>query len=377
MTLQTASIVCFPVNAPVFFASRLIKWQFENGRHSLPWQGTRDPYAIWVSEVMLQQTQVTTVISYYERFMVAFPDVASLAVVPVEDVLTLWSGLGYYSRGRNLHHAARIIMEQHDGIFPQDAATLQQLPGVGRSTAAAIAVFAFGERCTILDGNVKRILARYFGVKGYPGEKAIEERLWQLAESLLPAEDNDHQTIASYIQALMDLGALVCVRSRPRCQCCPLQTGCIAYQYNLTADLPVPKPRKALPVRETIHLILIDDQERVLLEKRPAPGIWGGLWCFPEAPVDQDSADYCERNLHMQAIKITELPRLQHTFTHFKLNIQPQLLQPAIHQAVCVGMHEENNCIWLTIDEALQRAIPVPVRKLLLMTRSCFTLNDE
>lgn len=321
---------------------------------------------------MLQQTQVTTVISYYERFMTVFPDVESLAAVPVEDVLTLWSGLGYYSRGRNLHRTACIIMEQHGGIFPRDAATLQQLPGIGRSTAAAIAAFAFGERCTILDGNVKRILARYFGVKEYPGKKTVEGQLWQLAESLLPAgKDHYHPIIASYIQALMDLGALICIRGRPRCQYCPLQADCVAYQHNLTTDLPVPRPRKVLPVRETVHLILIDDRKQILLEKRPASGIWGGLWCFPEMPVDQDSTDYCEKKLHVRATKFTELPRVQHTFTHFKLSIQPQLLQSTIHhQSACTEMSEKNNYIWLTIEQALQRAIPAPVRTLLLKIRS-------
>jgi len=320
---------------------------------------------------MLQQTQVSSVIPYYQRFMASFPDVASLAGVPVGDVLTLWSGLGYYSRARNLHRAACVIMEQYSGVFPQDAATLQRLPGIGRSTAAAIAAFAFGERGTILDGNVKRILARYFGISGYPGEKSVEERLWQLAESLLPAEESNHQIVVSYTQALMDLGALVCARSRPRCQYCPLQADCIACQNDLTADLPVPKPRKTLPVRETVHLILLD-QERILLKKRPASGIWGGLWCFPEMSVDQDSIDYCEKNLHVRVTKLARLPHLQHTFTHFKLIIQPHLLQSIMHQPVCEEKCEENSYLWLTIEQAMQQAIPVPVRKLLSMAYPYF-----
>ena len=330
----------------------------------MPWQGTKDPYAIWVSEIMLQQTQVSSVISYYQRFMVSFPDIASLAGALVGDVLTLWSGLGYYARARNLHRTACIIMEQYDGVFPQNAATLQRLPGIGRSTAAAIAAFAFGECSTILDGNVKRILVRYFGIRDHPSEKLVEERLWQLAESLLPAKENNHQIMISYTQALMDLGALICVRSRPRCQYCPLQVDCVAYQSNLTAKLPVPKPRKALPVREIVHLILLD-QERILLKRRPTSGIWGGLWCFPEISVDQDSIDYCKRNLHMQVAELIRLPHLQHTFTHFKLIIQPHLLQLIIHQPVCEEKCEENSYIWLTIEQAMQQAIPVPVRKLL------------
>jgi A/G-specific adenine glycosylase len=350
-----------------FFAEKLIQWQCIYGRHSLPWQGTRDPYAIWVSEIMLQQTQVSTVIPYYERFMAVFPDVTSLADAPLEEVLILWSGLGYYSRGRSLHRAARMILEQYGGVFPQDAPTLQQLPGIGRSTAAAIAAFAFGGYYTILDGNVKRILVRYFGISEYPGEKITEKYLWELAESLLPLKKN-HQTIASYIQALMDLGALVCVRTRPRCLRCPLQTGCNAYQNNLTAVLPAPRPKKVLPVKEIVHLILLD-QGRILLEERSVSGIWGGLWCFPEMAVDQDSIDYCEKNLHVRTIKFAELPSLRHTFTHFKLIIQPQLLQVVTPLSVCEGSDRENNNRWLTLEETLQQAIPTPVRKLLLMTQ--------
>lgn len=316
---------------------------------------------------MLQQTQVSTVIPYYERFMAAFPNVASLASVSVEEVLTLWSGLGYYSRGRNLHRAACMLMEQYNGMFPRDVAALQQLPGIGRSTAAAIAAFAFGERCTILDGNVKRILARYFGVNRYPGEKITEERLWHLAEGLLPVGE-DHETMTSYTQALMDLGALICVRTQPCCQYCPLQADCNAYQNDLTAILPVPRPRKILPVKEIVHLILLN-QGQVLLKKRQASGIWGGLWCFPEITVDQDGIDYCKKNLYLRATKLTELPHLKHTFTHFKLIIRPQLLQSVMHQPVCEESSRKDDCLWLTIEEALQQAIPAPVKKLLLMTQ--------
>ncbi len=358
-----------PENARVTFADRLIRWQLEHGRHSLPWQGTRDPYAIWISEVMLQQTQVNAVIPYYLRFMARFPDVAALAVVPVEDVLALWSGLGYYSRGRNLHRAACIIMEQHGGIFPRDAAALQQLPGIGRSTAAAITAFAFGEYCTILDGNVKRILARYFGISEYPGKQVVEEQLWQLAEELLPTMGN-HRTIAAYTQALMDLGALVCVRRRPDCHHCPLQADCFACQQNLTANLPVPKPRKMLPVRETIHLILLNQKNQIFLEKRPAEGIWGGLLCFPEIPIDQDGINFCEEHLRVRAITLAHLPHLPHSFTHFKLNIQPLLLRCTGNLPACEKNDEEKNCLWLTIEQALLRGIPVPTRKLLLMTQS-------
>ncbi len=353
------------------FADRLIRWQLEHGRHALPWQGTDNSYAIWVSEVMLQQTQVTTVIPYYQRFMAAFPDIASLADAPVEEVLALWSGLGYYTRGRNLHRAACVIMEKYDGVFPREVALLEQLPGIGRSTAAAIAAFAFGERFTILDGNVKRILVRYLGISGYPGERAVEARLWQIAESLLP-EQGDRETMATYTQALMDLGALVCVRTRPRCHCCPLRADCMAYQNNLTAVLPVSRPKKLLPVREIIHLILID-QNRILLERRPSSGIWGGLWCFPEMLVSQDSMSYCEQNFNLRVTKFSELPHLNHTFTHFKLCIYPQLMQSVTCGPVC----EESDRIWVTIDEAMKRAIPTPVKKLLSMTDAILRSSDH
>lgn len=354
------------------FADRLIRWQREYGRHALPWQNTCDPYAIWMSEVMLQQTQVTTVIPYYKRFMVVFPEVASLARASVEEVLALWSGLGYYARGRNLHRAASIIMEQHGGVFPRDREALQQLPGIGRSTAAAIAAFAFGERCTILDGNVKRILARYFGISGHPGERVVEEQLWKAAENLLPRRGG-RKTMATYTQALMDLGALVCLRARPRCRQCPLQIDCIAHRNDLTAALPAPKPGKLLPARQAVHLILVDDRNRILLERRPASGIWGGLWCFPEIPVDQDSMDYCQQNLKLEVIKFAELPCLYHTFTHFKLAIYPQLMQLITYHPVC----EENNHIWVTIDEAMRRAIPVPVRKLLSTATTILRPSDD
>lgn len=341
------------------FADRLIDWQRQQGRHFLPWQNTHDVYAIWVSEIMLQQTQVSTVIPYYQRFMAVFPDVKTLADASLDTVLTLWSGLGYYSRGRNLHKTARIITEQYAGKFPQSAAALQQLPGIGRSTAAAIAAFAFGERCAILDGNVRRILARYRGINGYPGKKAVEQRLWQWAEKLLPIE-KDHKTIATYTQALMDLGALICKRARPDCQQCPLKADCVAYQYDLTTALPTPKSTKALPVREIVHLVLIN-QGKILLEKRPTTGIWGGLWCFPELSADQNSQAYCEEMLQLKVHKFENIADLQHSFTHFKLIIHPRLGYIDTDQAVI----QNKNWLWLMVEEAIQRAIPSPVRKLL------------
>ncbi|SFI19046.1 A/G-specific adenine glycosylase [Nitrosomonas sp. Nm34] len=341
------------------FANTLIEWQKQHGRHSLPWQGTNDPYAIWVAEVMLQQTQVMTVIPYYQRFLEAFPDIECLAEASLDTVLTLWSGLGYYSRGRNLHKAACLIMERFQGRFPRHAAEIAQLPGIGRSTAAAIAAFAYGERCAILDGNVKRVFARYFAVTRYPGEKKTEALLWQKAEGLLPQE-NAQQQMATYTQALMDLGATVCTRHQPKCLSCPLQPDCIAFAENRVASLPTSKPRKPLPSKETTFLIL-RNQDEILLEQRSSPGIWGGLWCLPEKPIDIDSQTYCRQCMGIESVPISSLPPLNHTFTHFKLRIHPQLLQ-----VINYSRKKTATEIWLTIDKALQLAIPVPVRKILL-----------
>jgi A/G-specific adenine glycosylase len=250
------------------FAASVITWQKRHGRHDLPWQGTRDPYPIWIAEVMLQQTQVATVIPYYRRFLGRFPDVAALASADVGAVLEHWSGLGYYSRARNLHRAAQVVMEECRGRFPSDLDAVCALPGIGRSTAAAICAFAFGERSTILDGNVKRVFARYFAVRGWPGERRVEAALWRKAERLVPAKD-----IAAYTQGLMDLGAGVCTRGRPLCADCPIRRGCLARKRGLTDRLPTPRPRRTVPHRETTMLVLQHAGE-ILLERRPPTGIW-------------------------------------------------------------------------------------------------------
>lgn len=343
------------------FANTLILWQMQHGRHDLPWQGTNDPYAIWVAEIMLQQTQVMTVIPYYQRFMETFPDIECLAKASVDTVLALWSGLGYYSRGHNLHKAARLMVECYQGRFPQHAAEIARLPGVGRSTAAAIAAFAYGERCAILDGNVKRVFARYFCIIGYPGEKKTEALLWQKAEALLP-QGSVRQQMATYTQALMDLGATVCTRHQPKCLSCPLQPSCAAFAENRVANLPTPKPRKPLPSKETTFLILID-HGKILLEKRPSPGIWGGLWCLPEKQINNNNQAYCAQFMEIDTLPLTDLSPLDHTFTHFKLRIHIQLLQ-----VINRSRKKTDNEIWLTIDNALQLALPTPVRKILLKT---------
>ncbi|MGQ2966792.1 A/G-specific adenine glycosylase [Methylophilus sp.] len=336
------------------FAEKLIAWQQVHGRHDLPWQQTRDPYAVWVSEIMLQQTQVSAVIGYYGRFMARFPTIASLAGASQDEVMQHWSGLGYYSRARNLHHAAQTIMREHGGIFPQDFTQIQTLKGIGRSTAAAISVFSFQQPQTILDGNVKRVLARLHAVDGWPGLPLIEKRLWTLAESLLPAKN-----LPAYIQGLMDFGATLCTRSKPRCHDCPMQGECQAFQQQRVAQLPVSKPRKAIPEKQTTMLMILDGGE-ILLEKRPDKGIWGGLWSFPECQPDQISVQQTQERYGMQAESLEGLPVLWHTFTHFKLEITPQPLQ-LIGERPVLPAHLQ----WLPLADAITAALPTPVRTLL------------
>jgi A/G-specific adenine glycosylase len=354
------------------FATQLIQWQHKNGRHHLPWQGTRDPYAIWLSEIMLQQTQVNTVIPYYDRFMQSFPSIKHLAQAPLDAVLALWSGLGYYSRARNLHQAACMIMQDYQGNFPQTRTLIQQLPGIGRSTAAAIAVFAYGKCEAILDGNVKRVFTRYFGIAGYPGESKTQNQLWRRAEEHLPHRPHGNQKnhIETYTQALMDLGATICTQRKPICTTCPLQKNCVAFNDNRIEQLPTPKIRKPMPRKEAIFLILLQHQ-KILLEKRPTSGIWGGLWSLPELGIDENVTTYCQQHLGMRVSAVnapTPLPSLDHQFTHFKLRIHPQFLQVISQNAA-----KSSLTTWLKPHDALKYAIPTPVRKLLEL--NCLTEN--
>lgn len=321
------------------FSAAIMAWQKASGRHDLPWQDSRDPYAIWISEIMLQQTQVATVIPYYVRFMSKFPDVHSLAAASLDEVLSSWSGLGYYSRARNLHKAAGIVSGL--GSFPQDPESLAALPGIGRSTAAAIAAFAFSRRAAILDGNVKRVLSRVFGMEGYPGEKRVENLLWEKAESLLPENG-----IECYTQGLMDLGASLCSRRNPQCSNCPLGNACAARISGRVHEFPGTKPRKALPLRETTFLVL-KREHKYRFERRPERGIWAELLCFPERKPGDDLFDH---------VDVAELPSFTHTFTHFRLKIGVLLVET----------EKEVEGIWLTRDEALNASIPNPVRKILL-----------
>jgi A/G-specific adenine glycosylase len=342
------------------FSQRIVAWQRTCGRNDLPWQQNRDPYRIWVSEIMLQQTQVSTVIPYYERFMAAFPDVRALADASLDDVLAHWSGLGYYSRARHLHRAACMIRDDHAGRFPDRMESVVALPGVGRSTAAAILVFAYGTREAILDGNVKRVLARVCGIEGYPGDKPVTGALWHAAEKLVPRED-----VQSYTQGLMDLGATVCVRHSPRCGICPVKLSCVAHNTSRTSQLPAPRPRKERPHRSTTMLVL-EHGDEVLLEKRPAPGIWGGLWCFPEIHPGEDPATFCMHRFGLEVRTAERLPKVEHGFTHFTLTISPVRLDvtPTRSDAREAG-HQ-----WLHKDRIDEVAKPSPVTRILALVRT-------
>lgn len=343
------------VSVDTSFAQRIIAWQRIHGRHDLPWQSTRDPYAIWVSEIMLQQTQVAAVVGYYDKFMRRFPDIASLARAGQETVLQYWSGLGYYSRARNLQRSARIIMEIHGGQFPTDFSLIQTLPGIGRSTAAAIASLAFDQPQPILDGNAKRVFARHFLVAGWPGLSVVEKQLWQIAENLMP-----QQAAATYTQGLMDLGATVCTRSRPRCGTCPVQSTCAALLHDSVSTLPSPKPRKAIPVKTVTMLLLLRGDE-VLLEKRPPSGIWGGLWSLPEAAATEDLRAIASERYGLRAELLEALPLLTHTFTHFRLQITPQPLTVSGH----VSLAKQDATAFFGRSAAIAAALPSPIRKIL------------
>ena len=335
------------------FASRLIAWQRAHGRHDLPWQG-EVAYRVWLSEIMLQQTQVATVIPYYQRFIASFPTISALAAASEEQVLAHWSGLGYYARGRNLLKAAQIIVERYHGEFPCELEHILELPGIGRSTAAAICALAWNERRAILDGNVKRVLARYCGISGLPDDKTVEAQLWQQAEILLPQRD-----IAVYIQAQMDLGATLCTRSKPKCDMCPVSSDCVAFQSGRVSELPTPRTRKAVPERSTTLLMLMHGND-ILLEKRPPQGIWGGLWSLPQFDDEIGAENWFIHN-GMNASNGIRLETFSHTFTHFKLHITPlmiQLSRKPLHV-------EQVGSVWLGVEEALGAAIPTPLRKVL------------
>ena len=343
---------------PADFSLRLIDWQQSHGRHRLPWQTERTPYRVWLSEIMLQQTQVATVLPYFERFVARFPSLALLAQASEDEILALWSGLGYYSRARNLRRAARQVIERHAGVFPDSLAALVELPGIGRSTAAAIVSLAYGARAAILDGNVKRVLARHAGIAGWPGEKPVEQALWREAEARLPDARYDR-----YTQAMMDLGALICTRTRPACATCPVADDCIARREGRTTELPGARPRTPKRIETTQMLLLVDSHGRLLLEKRPPNGIWGGLWSLPQLAPEADPLDFCLARLGQAPASQETLPAFRHVFTHFSLDITPRLihLDQAGLPAASPPLADQ---LWLERDAALGCGLPAPVRKL-------------
>jgi len=354
----------YPAELLTGFAPRLIAWQREHGRHDLPWQNTRDPYRIWLSEIMLQQTQVSTVIPYYARFLERFPTVEALAAAPDDDVMALWAGLGYYSRARNLHRCAQVVADTHGGKFPSTVEALAELPGIGRSTAAAIASFAFGARETILDGNVKRVLARVFGVEGFPGEKRVENAMWTLAETLVPGAEASDADVSAYTQGLMDLGATLCGRGKPDCARCPFADDCVAKTTGRQRELPAARPKKAVPTRRTWMLVLLDG-DSVMLEKRPPSGIWGGLWSLPEA-ADEPALAERARDFGVtqdHAASSSVLMPLTHTFTHFKLDIEPRVIELK-RNAVPLEVNDGQTA-WVSLGNIDAYGVPAPVRKLL------------
>jgi A/G-specific adenine glycosylase len=331
------------------FADFVVAWQKQHGRHDLPWQNTTDPYRVWLSEVMLQQTQVVTVIDYYQRFLVKFPTVRELANAPSDEVLALWSGLGYYSRARNLHRCAQDVVSRFGGEFPRAQSDLMTLPGIGRSTAAAISAFAFGQSAAILDGNVKRVFCRVFGVDGYPGRSDIDKRLWAIAEFEKPVGG-----VQAYTQGLMDLGATLCRRNKPRCEDCPLKNRCIAFEKNLQDALPTRKPKKVIPIKYAKFCLVIQTNS-ILLERRPPTGIWGGLWCLPQlgliSAAKQD--DSYPQNT------ITEREGFEHSFTHFKMNAQ---IFDGSSDSATQNKLSESTQRWVKFHDLAQYGLPAPIK---------------
>jgi len=339
------------------FHQLLLGWFDHHGRHDLPWQADRNPYRVWVSEIMLQQTQVTTVIPYFERFMTRFPAVTQLAEAKLDEVLHLWTGLGYYARARNLHKAAQIIASGHAGRFPDVFEDALALPGIGRSTAGAILAQSLGRRHAILDGNVKRVLTRLHAIEGWPGQKTVEDQLWQLAEQYTP-----DARLADYSQAIMDLGATVCTRGKPRCGDCPVGELCLARQHKTVGQYPSSKPKKTLPVRQTHMLLLQDRHGQFLLQQRPPTGIWGGLWSFPECPLETDIDAWCEQQLGLVIGPAQQGDVLRHTFSHFHLDIHPIRASLKDHTD---RVMEATATLWYNTRQPDALGLPGPVKQML------------
>jgi len=340
------------------FSDAILAWYDQYGRKTLPWQQNKTPYKVWLSEIMLQQTQVSTVIPYFERFMARFPTVTDLANADQDEVLHLWTGLGYYARARNLHKAAKVIAEQYDGVFPTTLEAVMALPGVGRSTAGAVLSLSLKQPHPILDGNVKRTLARCFAVEGWPGKKPVENKLWALAETLTPTTDTD-----KYNQAMMDMGAMICTRSKPKCELCPVAERCEARAQGRQLDFPGKKPKKTLPVKQTSFL-LIQYQDEIWLEQRPPSGLWGGLWCLPEAEEQHAEQAIQEKLQGLVPLRTEVLTAFRHTFSHFHLDIVP--ISVTVSQRPQIVM-EANQGLWYNLSQPAKVGLAAPVKKLLTL----------
>ncbi|WP_430460420.1 A/G-specific adenine glycosylase [Thalassolituus sp. LLYu03] len=340
------------------FSEAVLNWYHQHGRKDLPWQQAISPYRVWVSEIMLQQTQVTTVIPYFERFMQRFPDVQSLASAEQDDVLHLWTGLGYYARGRNLHACAKRIVSDLNGEFPRSVEQLSELPGIGRSTAAAIASISMGINAPILDGNVKRVLTRFFAIDGWPGELKVQNRLWTLAEELTP----DHSS-REYTQAMMDLGATLCTRSKPACGICPLQPQCAGLQTGKPTQFPNSKPKKEKPVKSTLLLMVRNPDGQYLLLQRPQQGIWGGLWSFPEAEDAGSAERWLTQTLPGVHWRSEWLTAFRHTFSHYHLDIQPLVFH--LHAQPSAVREAPDTTHWYDPDRPSTLGLAAPVKMLL------------
>jgi len=352
--------------SPEQFGSAVLHWYDRHGRKDLPWQRGITPYRVWVSEIMLQQTQVGTVLNYFDRFMAALPTVEELAEAPEDEVLHLWTGLGYYSRARNLHKTAKTVLAEHNGEFPRDVEALAELPGIGRSTAGAIASLSMGLRAPILDGNVKRVLARYQAQDGYPGEPKVAKQLWDVAERFTPQVRVNH-----YTQAMMDLGATLCTRSKPSCLLCPLRNGCRAHLLGRETAYPVAKPRKALPQKRTLMPLLANREGAILLYRRPSSGLWGGLWSLPEVLAADELDGFANRH-GLSLGERRELPGLTHTFSHFQLAIEPWLIQVE-HATPAVA---EADWLWYNLATPPRLGLAAPVKKLLKRAADVLNAGD-
>jgi A/G-specific adenine glycosylase len=338
------------------FSDTVLAWYDKHGRKHLPWQQNISPYRVWVSEIMLQQTQVTTVIPYFERFMHSFPTVEALANASQDDVLHHWTGLGYYARGRNLHKCAQMVVNEHQGVFPTSVEGLSALPGIGRSTAGAITSISMGIQAPILDGNVKRVLTRFYAVEGWPGTTAVEKKLWEVATNLTP--DHSHQ---QYTQAMMDLGATLCTRSKPACGVCPLQPNCEGYTTGKPTQFPNSKPKKDKPSKATVLIVLENSNGEMLLRQRPQTGIWGGLWSFPELTDQADLPAWLQKEVGHDKVTQETLTPFRHTFSHYHLDITPVRLTLMAPMTVV----RESKDHWYNLNAPSKLGLAAPVKALL------------